>query len=190
MVYRLAVVTSKELRERFGWSEQQLRRRLAALRAAGVDGLRRGPNGVYLIPEDLAKVLAEIARLEKDGLGPSEALRRALEGVNGLLPPNRRPARESGSSVDARRRAICQRRRTAAGARSSWGRATNIPGFSGRGLGSRHCYRSRGCRPVGFGSCAGAEVGAFKRARLPKHSGPRQSLSFSKARFVCLGVKR
>ncbi|MEM2001549.1 MAG: hypothetical protein QXT77_02735 [Candidatus Methanomethylicaceae archaeon] len=94
MVYRLAVVTSKELRERFGWSEQQLRRRLAALRAAGIDGLRRGPNGVYLIPDDLAKVLAEIARLEKDGLGPSEALRRALEGVNGLLPPSDGPLEE------------------------------------------------------------------------------------------------
>ena len=98
MVYRLAVVTSKELRERFGWSEQQLRRRLAALRAAGIDGLRRGPNGVYLIPEDLAKVLAEIARLEKDGLGPSEALRRALEGVNGLLPPTDAPPGSQGAA--------------------------------------------------------------------------------------------
>lgn len=98
MAYRLAVVTSKELRERFGWSEQQLRRRLAALRAAGVDGLRRGPNGVYLIPEDLAKVLAEIARLEKDGLGPSEALRRALEGVNGLLPPTDAPPGSRGAA--------------------------------------------------------------------------------------------
>ncbi|MEM2593254.1 MAG: hypothetical protein QXI60_11785 [Thermofilaceae archaeon] len=98
MVYRLAVVTSKELRERFGWSEQQLRRRLAALRAAGIDGLRRGPNGVYLIPEDLAKVLAEIARLEKDGLGPSEALRRALEGVNGLLPLTDAPPGGQGAA--------------------------------------------------------------------------------------------
>ncbi|MEM2125432.1 MAG: hypothetical protein QXQ53_03440 [Candidatus Methanosuratincola sp.] len=98
MAYRLVVVTSKELRERFGWSEQQLRRRLAALRAAGVDGLRRGPNGVYLIPEDLAKILAEIARLEKDGLGPSEALRRALEGVNGLLLPTDAPPGSQGAA--------------------------------------------------------------------------------------------
>ena len=75
-----------ELEELTGYSRDQLKRRLALLRAHGRDGVHRGAHGALLVPDDLANLLRRMAELEQEGLSPREALSWALDGAQERPP--------------------------------------------------------------------------------------------------------
>lgn len=88
--------TLEALADELALSVSQVRRRLDALRTLGVDGLIRGRNGRLHVPDSLALALAEMVRLEKEGLPMREAARLVaskLSATPALVP------REAGVSL-------------------------------------------------------------------------------------------
>lgn len=87
--------TIADLANELGVSVHALKRRIALLRALGVDGCARdGARGALVVSPETAEVLRRALALEREGATMREALLRALGGAHDCAHHEARPGQE------------------------------------------------------------------------------------------------